>query len=171
MQYDPKYAPGLWLSSYTFNENTRCLNNKWDFDILKDIANNDENDDKIIRKYFENDLMKAISLVEKETSFSDEYDNYHDSIDARVRESVQQNKKICKKGHINTIKRTIQKKCKVGDCRELLIHKSKENETDIEIPTIEESSEKLRAEHYLNVSCFSNDNHQLDKEYKIFIFD
>ena len=165
LQYDPNYAPSKWHTSYQINEKSKCLNNNLDTEVLKMIATDDDKDEKVIKQYFDHDLMKAISTVEKETVYNEEYENYQDSIDIVSKKVIQQNKKVCTKGHINIIKRSYQKKCKVGDCRELLVNKQKEvsdKEKELPAPAEKESAEKLRADHYMNVTCIENEENPVE---------
>ena len=152
IQYQSKLSPSYWLYSFKYDQEKDLYINELDKSVLKEIASCDTEDHKIIKQIFDEELEKAFNYV-----YNDLDSNDCDSIDAATRAETKKKRRLCTNMHINEIKRSNQKFCKV--CKAELKPEQQEevmeesNTTESQNDDEQLTNAERKAEEYYNISC------------------
>ena len=155
LQYKQENSPAHWYSEYTYVAGKQIFVQQLSSNILKKCVKVDEEDNKVINDFFENELKEALDAV---TNDMDE--NQQDSVDLRARAEIAKKRKLCHSGHINDQVRSNRTICDRQYCKAKLKESGTEIVTfvndDSQVDNLEK--ENLKAKRYLDVPNITIDD-------------
>ena len=148
LQYKSENTPASWYSEYNYVKETDIFVETLSSDILRKCAKVEEEELKVIDKYFEVELKDALDFVANDLD-----ENLKDSVDIKAKAEVAKKRKLCESGHINDNVKSNRTICDRNYCKSRLkggIIESVPNITDDPMAGNDDKA-KMKAKMYLNV--------------------